>query len=129
MRIVFRGRKLNGNEWVTGYVISDFAGNVYIVTDKCHIQPPSYYDNVYIFEQGVVRVDPESVHQFTGLKDKNDRDIYRRDVVKFWTIGNKEGTGTVEWDEKRCAWVISTFQNEHLTFDQIKELEFIYIAG
>lgn len=82
--ILFRGKTEEANRWIFGDLEHDSDGDVQILGTHS------------VFARSV---DPETVGQFTGLTDKNGKQIFEGDICR-----NGDFTYLISWIASQYTW-------------------------
>lgn len=100
--IKFRGKRLDNGEWVYGDLEYNRAKNI----ARIHTYDE---DGEYLIQHSV---DPATVGQFTGLLDKNGKEIYEGDILM---LGSSDaGICEVKWNESPLAFCIRFYYERNL---------------
>ena len=121
--IKFRGKRVDNDKWVYGF---------YFVFRDTHRIAPNYGDD-FAFENGIYldtsshsfneqfpEVDPETVGQYTGVKDQTDNEIYEDDILK-----SKYNGVALTYYRRAGYWLL--FKND--IADKNEELLLNYAGG
>lgn len=91
--ILFRGKRNDNGEWIIG---GYYHGEVYNLDEiDIHYIIPSC--DLYDEDLELVDVIPETVGQYTGLKDKNGKRIFEGDILFSSYIADSPSIEVVKW--------------------------------
>lgn len=111
--IKFRGKTINGNEWIFGTTISQ--GTIKRKMNKWFME---------VGENKWKGLQPNSLGQFTGLLDKNDKEIYEGDIL-VWGEGEHKSKPLIvsfkhgSFGYIYCDWFHSFAGNTNFTFNPL----------
>ena len=97
--ILFKAKRKDNGEWVEGYYCKTTIGNDVRPSDVIFVPFKESRNE----EWGWMKVDSDTLCQYTGLTDKNGNKIWENDILR---IGENEKL-MVSWHHFKASWVLS----------------------
>lgn len=111
-KILFRGKSAENGEWFIGQLLH-FKSHVSekelnVIVEGCEWDDSNEWFNI----GRRAKVVPETVGQYIGLNDRQDKPIFEGDIVE---VGVRDDVFLVKYDVDDAIWFVSNC-NDNLTF-------------
>lgn len=123
--ILFRGKRLDNGEWITGHLLRYGDGRARIVPNNTDIF--CFEKDESIIQTVAHRVDPKTVGQYTGFVDENGRKIFDGDIVSIYN--SKAFLFAVEWNGNQYVLKCTSNGVSDNIFNVIESPEDVEVVG
>lgn len=100
-RYLSKAKRPDNGEWVVGYIVRyGYTGK-----EKYYIVP-GYASDLY-----AIKIDPDTICQCTGLRDKNGNLIWENDICNYYNPEDKDGIEIIK--NGYVLWIDGTISMKH----------------
>lgn len=107
-RYLFRGKRKDNGEWIQGYLYGIWERR-YILWGMTNDIP------------NMVEVDPSTICQCTGLKDKNGNLIWENDIVSYCDCTKEDYV--ISWEQNKACFEYRQYSCSMMNFDELSSCE------
>ena len=106
--IKFKAKGLDDGDWKEGnLVVTDLIGCDGHITEIITTDEMRY------------EVDPSTICQFTGLKDRDGKEIWEGDIVIRYS-DQGDITAYVVWENESCRYTLVNIRNKYYTINSLR---------
>lgn len=110
--ILFKAKRVDNGEWDYGYLFKNSKGICYILSES-----------IETADIDIIEIIPETISQYTDLKNKNGKKIFENDIIEYKLQNHKTyeiyyETFTVEWNKETASYTLKN-DNKILVIDYV----------
>ena len=107
--IKFRGIRIDTGEWVYGCLIR--------LINDFYIMPPMFDEDGREMPTGQnFKVKPETIGQLTGGSDRDKKEIYEGDLIRYHLYEDRVIDFVVTWDKGSLCWMLGEIRGTRIHF-------------
>lgn len=119
--ILFRGKRVDNNEWVYGFLSKSRGNNHFLSLCIDHEENGVMLSSI---------VEPETIGQYTGLTDRNGVKIFEWDIVRHYSGGKiEDDVGKIFYDTKNCKFLRTSKTNPKIHYELHADLVYEVIGN
>ena len=120
--IKFKGKSLRNGEWIVGQYHT-YGDGIFIC------QTALMSNNGRDWRVPAIEVEPDSVGEYTGMRDKNNKDIYEGDICECETEAENFGylklKGIMQWWQDEARFSIKFASEIDFENRKVKSVEIV----
>ena len=121
-RYLSKAKRKDNGEWVQGVPFEIEGKTVILINDTENLLRTHYLEeNMWTSEIYAIEVDPSTICQCTGLKDKNGNLIWENDIVSYCDCTKEDYV--ISWEQNKACFEYQQYSCSMMNFDELSGCE------
>jgi uncharacterized phage protein (TIGR01671 family) len=121
-RYLSKAKRKDNGEWVQGVPFEIEGKTVILINDTENLLRTHYLEeNMWTSEIYAIEVDPSTICQCTGLKDKNGNLIWENDIVSYCDCTKEDYV--ISWEQNKACFEYQQYSCSMMNFDELSSCE------